>query len=79
MLLLIDCRYRLVEKASRKPVSSNGSKAVVKETAGNAEEKQDLMAAEVNGDIPVQVEEPTKPEVRFEIIFTHTHTSGYFM
>ncbi len=69
MLLLIDCRYRLVEKAQnsnsgQKPSTSNGpSRAVIKEFAGSPEEKEDLMALEVNGDVTAKIDEPTKPQV----------------
>ena len=65
MLLIIDCKYKLIQKDL---ASQNGKATVlVKETKGTTAEKETLiMETELNGVI-TQIEEPSKPEVMWLI------------
>ena len=59
MLLVIDCKHRLIAKTPRRPVS-NGAPKSSKGEKGYTVEKEDLLE---DGDATVQIEDPTMPAV----------------
>ena len=61
MLLLIDCKYKLIQKSSGPNNNTNGNGVKAKVANGTAEEKKDLIAMEANGDLATRVEEPSIP------------------
>ena len=59
MLLVIDCKHRLIAKTPRRPVI-NGAAISNKGEKGNKAEKEDLLE---DGDATVRIEDPTMPAV----------------
>ena len=68
MLLIVDCKYRLIQKDEEDVgLRRLGSKPIVRITEGTEEEKSDLLKIDTNGSVPgttvIQPDEPYNPPV----------------
>ena len=61
MLLVIDCKHRLIAKTPQRPLN-NGTSKLNRSEKGNRAEKVDLLDEENS---TIQIEDPTMPAVSY--------------